>query len=180
MFERHRRLRSTAGLRKLVRETKLNVEDLIYPLFVVEGEHVQEEVPSMPGVYHYSLDRLAPEINEVQALGISSIILFGVPERKDARGTEAYAPEGIVQRAIRRIKEIAPELVVMADTCLCQYTDHGHCGIVQDGDVVNDPSLDLLVKTAVSQAEAGADVIAPSNMMDGFVQAIRQDRKSVV
>lgn len=174
MFERHRRLRSTAGLRKLVRETKLNVEDLIYPLFVVEGEHVQEEVPSMPGVYHYSLDRLAPEINEVQALGISSIILFGVPERKDARGTEAYAPEGIVQRAIRRIKEIAPELVVMADTCLCQYTDHGHCGIVQDGDVVNDPSLDLLVKTAVSQAEAGADVIAPSNMMDGFVQAIRQ------
>ncbi|MDQ0339478.1 porphobilinogen synthase [Caldalkalibacillus uzonensis] len=174
MFERLRRLRSSAAMRRMVRETDLTVNDLIYPLFVVEGENKKEEVTSMPGVYHYSLDRLEEEIESVRSLNIPAVILFGVPNHKDEQGSEAYAEEGIVQRAVRLIKEQAPDLVVMADTCLCQYTDHGHCGVVEDGEVKNDPSLELLVKTAVSQARAGADVIAPSNMMDGFVYAIRQ------
>jgi porphobilinogen synthase len=173
-FERHRRLRSHAGLRNMVRETNLSVFDLIYPLFIVEGENKKEEIPSMPGVYHFSLDRLGQEIEEIQALGIPSVILFGVPNHKDAHGQEAYAAEGIVQKATRLVKEKALELVVIADTCLCQYTDHGHCGVVEEGKVLNDPSLELLVKTAISQAEAGADIIAPSNMMDGFVYAIRE------
>jgi porphobilinogen synthase len=174
MFERHRRLRATPGLRQMVRETEISVHDFIYPLFVVEGEGKKEEIPSMPGVFHWSLDRLSEELKAAQRLGINQIILFGVPDEKDAHGGEAYAEDGIVQQAIRLSKETVPDMVVLADTCLCQYTDHGHCGIVQDGDVVNDPSLDLLAQTAVSQAKAGADVIAPSNMMDGFVQAIRR------
>jgi porphobilinogen synthase len=173
-FERHRRLRSHAGVRKMVRETSLSVDDLIYPLFVVEGKNHKSEISSMPGVYHFSLDLLAAEIKEIHALGIPSVILFGVPEHKDSIGSEAYAAEGLVQQATRLVKEIAPELVVIADTCLCQYTDHGHCGVVKEGKVLNDPSLELLVKTAVSQAKAGADIIAPSNMMDGFVYAIRE------
>ncbi|QZT33532.1 porphobilinogen synthase [Caldalkalibacillus thermarum TA2.A1] len=173
MFERLRRLRSSDTIRRMVRETQLSVNDLIYPVFVVEGENIKEEVPSMPGVYHFSLDRLDEEIEAVRSLHIPAIIVFGVPRHKDALGSEAYAEQGIVQRAIRQVKEQAPDLVVIADTCLCQYTDHGHCGIVEDGQVKNDPSLELLVKTAVSQARAGADVIAPSNMMDGFVYAIR-------
>lgn len=174
MFQRFRRLRSSVTMRRLVRETELSVNDLIYPLFVVEGEGKREEVPSMPGVYQYSLDRLEQEIDQIRTLQIPAIILFGVPAAKDPEGSQAYAQEGIVQRAIRQVKKMAPDLVVMADTCLCQYTDHGHCGVVVEGKVQNDASLALLVKTAVSQAEAGADVIAPSNMMDGFVQAIRQ------
>lgn len=173
-FERHRRLRAHAGLRNMVRETRLSVFDLIYPLFVVEGENRKEEIPSMPGVYHFSLDRLAEEIEEIRALGIPSVILFGIPNDKDRHGQEAYAAEGIVQRATKLVKETASELVVIADTCLCQYTDHGHCGVVEEGKVLNDPSLKLLVKTAISQAKAGADIIAPSNMMDGFVYAIRE------
>lgn len=173
-FERHRRLRAHAGLRNMVRETRLSVFDLIYPLFVVEGENRKEEIPSMPGVYHFSLDRLAAEIEEIRALGIPSVILFGIPNDKDPHGQEAYAAEGIVQRATKLVKETASELVVIADTCLCQYTDHGHCGVVEEGKVLNDPSLKLLVKTAISQAKAGADIIAPSNMMDGFVYAIRE------
>lgn len=173
-FERHRRLRAHAGLRNMVRETRLSVFDLIYPLFVVEGENRKEEIPSMPGVYHFSLDRLAEEIEEIRALGIPSVILFGIPNDKDPYGQEAYAAEGIVQRATKLVKETASELVVIADTCLCQYTDHGHCGVVEEGKVLNDPSLKLLVKTAISQAKAGADIIAPSNMMDGFVYAIRE------
>lgn len=173
-FERHRRLRTHAGLRNMVRETRLSVFDLIYPLFVVEGENRKEEIPSMPGVYHFSLDRLAEEIEEIRALGIPSVILFGIPNDKDPHGQEAYAAEGIVQRATKLVKETASELVVIADTCLCQYTDHGHCGVVEEGKVLNDPSLKLLVKTAISQAKAGADIIAPSNMMDGFVYAIRE------
>jgi porphobilinogen synthase len=172
-FDRHRRLRQSEAMRALVRETHLRKEDLIYPLFVVEGENIKNVVPSMPGVYHISLDNLKAEMDEVVSLGIKSIILFGVPAEKDEVGTQAYHDHGIVQRATRFVKEHYPQLVVIADTCLCQYTSHGHCGIVKDGEVLNDPTLDLLAKTAVSQAEAGADIIAPSNMMDGFVAAIR-------
>ncbi|TRY26429.1 porphobilinogen synthase [Brevibacillus sp. LEMMJ03] len=174
-FDRHRRLRSSAAMRSLVRENHVRVEDLIYPIFVVEGSNVKEEIPSMPGVYHFSLDRLNEEIDEVAALGIQSVLVFGVPEHKDACGSEAYNDDAVTQRAIRQIKERHPELVVIADTCLCQYTDHGHCGVLHDGDVVNDESLKLLAATAVSQAKAGADIIAPSNMMDGFVAAIRAE-----
>jgi porphobilinogen synthase len=158
----------------MVRETRLDVTDLIAPLFVVEGENVREEVPSMPGVFHFSVDRMEEELSELVDLGIPSVIVFGVPSKKDSVGSEAYAEEGIVQRAIRRIKERHPDLYVIADTCLCQYTDHGHCGVVRDGVIVNDESLELLTRTAVSQARAGADMIAPSNMMDGFVRSIRQ------
>ncbi|MFC5587927.1 porphobilinogen synthase [Sporosarcina soli] len=173
-FRRNRRLRNTNALRSMVRETVLRKEDFIYPIFVVEGENVKNPVSSMPGVYQFSLDRLAEEIDEVVELGIPSVILFGVPEEKDAMGTGAYHDHGIVQQGIRFVKERYPELVVIADTCLCEYTDHGHCGVVEGEKVLNDPSLELLARTAVSQAEAGADIIAPSNMMDGFVAAIRQ------
>jgi porphobilinogen synthase len=173
-FDRHRRLRTSAAMRNLVREHHVRLEDLIYPLFVVEGTNVKEEIPSMPGVYHFSLDRLDAEMKEVAELGIQSVLVFGVPEHKDACGSEAYAENGVVQRAIRQIKAAHPEMVVIADTCLCQYTDHGHCGVLEEGDVKNDETLALLAQTAVSQAKAGADIIAPSNMMDGFVAAIRE------
>nr|WP_042399079.1 porphobilinogen synthase [Geomicrobium sp. JCM 19037] len=173
-FDRHRRLRSSETMRGMVRETRIEKDDLIYPIFAVEGSDVRKEVPSMPGVFHYSLDRLDDEIDEIVNLGISSIILFGVPAHKDDVGSQAYAEEGIVQRAIRQVKERHPHLVVIADTCLCQYTDHGHCGVIHEGEVLNDESLRLLTETAVSQARAGADIIAPSNMMDGFTKAIRE------
>ncbi|QUW22518.1 porphobilinogen synthase [Sporosarcina sp. Marseille-Q4063] len=173
-FRRNRRLRNSGTLRSMVRETVLQKEDFIYPIFVVEGDDIKNAVESMPGVYQLSLDHLAAEVDEVVSLGIPSIILFGVPKKKDAVGTEAYADEGIVQQATRFVKERHPDLVVIADTCLCQYTDHGHCGVIEDGYVLNDQSLELLTKTAISQAEAGADIIAPSNMMDGFVAAIRR------
>lgn len=173
-FNRHRRLRHSNTLRSMVRETILTKNDLIYPIFVVEGEDIQNPVASMPGVYQLSLDLFQHELDEVVRLGIPSIILFGVPKEKDAEGSSAYDEEGIVQRAIRLAKARHPELVVIADTCLCQYTDHGHCGVVENGYVENDRSLQLLTTTAVSQAKAGADIIAPSNMMDGFVTAIRQ------
>jgi len=172
-FARHRRLRSSDNMRALVRETHLNKEDLIYPIFVVEGENIKKEVQSMPGVYHLSLDLLNAEMAEVTDLGIKSVIVFGVPNEKDEVGTQAYHDHGIVQKAIAQIKESFSDLVVIADTCLCQFTNHGHCGIVEEGQVLNDPTLDLLARTAVSQARAGADIIAPSNMMDGFVAAIR-------
>ncbi|OAT84417.1 delta-aminolevulinic acid dehydratase [Bacillus sp. MKU004] len=172
-FNRHRRLRQSENMRALVRETHLRKEDLIYPLFVVEGENIRKAVPSMPGVFHISMDNLKAEMDEIASLGIKSIILFGVPAEKDELGKQAYHEHGIVQKATRFVKELYPEMVVVADTCLCQYTSHGHCGIVKDGKILNDPTLDLLAKTAVSQAEAGADIIAPSNMMDGFVAAIR-------
>ncbi|AKQ74215.1 porphobilinogen synthase [Bacillus licheniformis] len=173
-FQRHRRLRTTAGMRKLVRETELRASDFIYPIFVTEEENVKSEVPSMPGVYQLSLDRLKEEMEEVASLGIQSVIVFGVPEHKDDVGSGAYHDHGIVQKAIAQIKQDFPELVVIADTCLCEYTDHGHCGLVENGEILNDESLVLLAKTAVSQARAGADIIAPSNMMDGFVAAIRE------
>lgn len=172
-FNRHRRLRQTANMRALVRENYLRTEDLIYPLFIVEGENVKNEVSSMPGVYHLSLDNLKEEIAEVESLGIKSVLLFGVPNEKDEVGCQAYHDHGIVQEATRVIKKDFPDMVVIADTCLCEYTSHGHCGVIEDGKVLNDPSLELLGKTAVSQAKAGADIIAPSNMMDGFVTAIR-------
>lgn len=172
-FTRHRRLRNSDNMRAMLRETHLRAEDFIYPIFVVEGENKKNEVPSMPGVFHLSLDLLNNEIDEVVSLGIKSVILFGVPDQKDEVGTQAYHDNGIVQRATRQVKESFPDLVVVADTCLCQYTDHGHCGIVENGQVLNDPTLDLLARTAISQAKAGADIIAPSNMMDGFVAAIR-------
>lgn len=173
-FQRHRRLRKSASMRSLVRETHLHVSDFIYPLFFVEGENVKKEVPSMPGVYHLSLDLLQEEVKEIESLGIQSIIVFGVPAEKDECGSSAYDHNGIVQNAISQIKEVAPSLTVIADTCLCQFTDHGHCGVIENGEVLNDETLTLLAKTAVSQAKAGADIIAPSNMMDGFVAAIRQ------
>ncbi|MCD5323750.1 MULTISPECIES: porphobilinogen synthase [Pontibacillus] len=173
-FKRHRRLRTTESMRSLVRETHLNKEDLIFPIFVVEGENIKNEVSSMPGVYQVSLDYLTAEMQELEDLGIRSVILFGVPHEKDETGSQAYCETGIVQKAIRQVKEDVPSLTVVADTCLCQYTDHGHCGVVRDGEIVNDESLELIVETAVSQAKAGADIIAPSNMMDGFVAAIRR------
>lgn len=176
---RHRRLRRTAAMRSMVRETILTASDFIYPIYVIHGSGIKQEISSMPGVYRFSLDLLQQEIREIVSLGIPSIMLFGLPDHKDPVGSSAYDANGIVQQATRLIKEWAPGLIVMADTCLCQFTDHGHCGIVHqnertgEAEVDNDPSLELLVRTAVSQAEAGADVIAPSNMMDGFVGAIR-------
>jgi porphobilinogen synthase len=175
---RHRRLRRTAALRELVRETTLDAGDFMYPIFVRYGRNVREEVKSMPGVFNFSVDRLGEEIERVVEAGVKSVMLFGIPEHKDEAGSSAWDPEGVVQQAIREVKRLAPDLVVAADTCLCEYTDHGHCGIVRvtpsgGADVANDESLELLAKTAVSQAEAGADIIAPSNMMDGFVAAIR-------
>ncbi|MFZ3576394.1 porphobilinogen synthase [Virgibacillus sp. DJP39] len=172
-FKRHRRLRSSATIRKIVRENHLRKEDLIYPFFVIEGENIRNEVSSMPGVFQLSLDNLSDEMKEVRDLGISSVIVFGVPNEKDEIGTGAYVNDGIVQQAIRLIKKEVPELLLIADTCLCEFTSHGHCGVIHNEDVDNDESLKLLAKTAVSQVEAGADIIAPSNMMDGFVIAIR-------
>ncbi|WHX78578.1 porphobilinogen synthase [Priestia flexa] len=172
-FNRHRRLRRSDSMRALVRETHLQPEDFIYPIFVIEGENKRNAVQSMPGVDQVSLDLLSREMQELVDLGIQSVIVFGVPAEKDAVGSQAYHDHGIVQKAIRQIKEEFPELIVIADTCLCQYTDHGHCGIIEEGKILNDPTLDLLARTAVSQARAGADIIAPSNMMDGFVAAIR-------
>lgn len=174
-FNRHRRLRASAGMRALVRETQLHKEDLIYPIFVIDGENVKNEINSMPGIYQLSMDNLVAEMDEVVSLGIKSVILFGVPfdHDKDEQGTGAFHHNGLVQEATRFIKKQYPDVIVIADTCLCEYTSHGHCGVVEGEKILNDASLDLLAKTAISQAEAGADIIAPSNMMDGFVAAIR-------
>lgn len=172
-FQRHRRLRQNAAMRALVKETYLQKEDLIYPLFIIEGENIKNPVSSMPGVFQLSLDNLAAEVDEIVELGIRAVLLFGIPEEKDAVGTGAFHDHGIVQKATRLIKERHPELLVVADTCLCEFTDHGHCGVIEGEKVLNDPSLDVLARTAISQAKAGADIIAPSNMMDGFVTAIR-------
>ena len=172
-FNRHRRLRSSETMRSMVRENFIHKEDLIYPLFIVEGENVKKEISSMPGQYQFSLDMLEIEMQTIAQLKIPAVILFGIPDHKDALGSEAYNDNGILQKAIRQIKASHPDLLVIADTCLCEYTDHGHCGRIEHGCVINDESLELLVKTAVSQAKAGADIIAPSNMMDGFVAAIR-------
>ena len=174
-FKRHRRLRQSATMRAMVKETYLHKEDFIYPIFVIDGENIKNPVDSMPGVYQFSLDRLSEEMDEVVSLGIPSVILFGLPAEKDEVGTLAFHDHGIVQEATRFIKKNYPDVVVIADTCLCEFTSHGHCGVVsEDHKILNDPSLDILAKTAVSQAQAGADIIAPSNMMDGFVAAIRK------
>lgn len=173
-FDRHRKLRRTENMRALVKETVLQKEDFIYPIFVTEEANQKNEVPSMPGIYQLSLDYLLDEIKEVVDLGIRAVLLFGIPKKKDAVGSEAYNDEGIVQQATQLIKQHYSDLIVVADTCLCEYTDHGHCGVIHDNYVDNDASLPLHVKTAISQAKAGADIIAPSNMMDGFVQEIRK------
>ncbi|MBU8879584.1 porphobilinogen synthase [Bacillus sp. FJAT-29790] len=172
-FTRHRRLRQSANMRALVRENHLRTDDFIYPIFVAEGNDIKREISSMPGIYNLSLDHLEEEMNEVVSLGIKSVLLFGIPIEKDECGKQAYHDHGIVQEATRLIKSKYPDVIVIADTCLCEFTSHGHCGVIENGDVSNDPSLELLVQTAVSQAKAGADIIAPSNMMDGFVAAIR-------
>ena len=171
---RLRRLRRTQALRIMFRETRVDVKDLICPLFVVEGSNLKQEVASMPGVFRYSPDLLPGEVEEIAGLGIPAVLLFGIPEHKDEVGSGAYDPEGVVQQAIRTIKSAVPELVVLTDVCLCEYTDHGHCGVITDGYVDNDRTLELLAQTAVSHAGAGADMVCPSDMMDGRVGAIRQ------
>ena len=177
MLRRPRRLRSTKAIRNLVRETKLQVEDLIYPLFIVDGENIKREIPSMEGVYHFSVDMLEDEIKELTDLGIEHVLLFGVPDdnKKDCCGSEAFNPDGSVQRAIKKIKEINPEIDVICDVCMCEYTSHGHCGILTDsGYVHNDKTLDYLGKISLSYAKAGADMVAPSDMMDGRIGYIRE------
>ena len=177
MLRRPRRLRSTKAIRNLVRETKLQVEDLIYPLFIVDGENIKREIPSMEGVYHFSVDMLEDEIKELTDLGIEHVLLFGVPDdnKKDCCGSEAFNPDGSVQRAIKKIKEINPEIDVICDVCMCEYTSHGHCGILTDsGYVHNDKTLEYLGKISLSYAKAGADMVAPSDMMDGRIGSIRE------
>jgi porphobilinogen synthase len=171
---RLRRLRRSEGLRALVRESRVDVGDLIYPIFVVEGKSIRQEIAAMPGIFRFSPDRLDAEIEEVAGLKIPAVLLFGIPEHKDEVGSSAYAPEGVVQQAVRRIKKSVPELLVFTDVCLCEYTIHGHCGIVVGDQIDNDRTLPLLAKTALSHAEAGADIVAPSDMMDGRVKAIRE------
>ena len=171
---RPRRLRQNETLRRLVRETHLHVEDLIQPLFVVHGREVRQEISSMPGCFHLSVDELAKEAKEVAAMGIPGIILFGLPATKDAVGSEAYAEDGVIQQAVRAVKDTVSDLLVITDVCLCEYTSHGHCGVVERGQVKNDPTLELLARIALSHAEAGADLVAPSDMMDGRVAAIRE------
>src|ERR671933_1042982 len=174
LVHRPRRLRRTEAVRALVRETRLAREDLILPLFACPGEGVRREVSSMPGVFNLSVDEVAREASAAFDDGVPAVILFGLPESKDETATGAYHPRGIVQQAIRAVRRAAPEMVVIADTCLCEYTSHGHCGVVRGGEVLNDESLELIARTAVSQAEAGADIVAPSAMMDGQVGAIRE------
>lgn len=171
---RPRRLRRTAALRNMVRETRLGIEGLIYPMFVCPGSKVRREVSSMPGIFQQSVDQAVEECREVAGLGIPAIILFGLPEKKDPTGSEAYSPDGAVQRAIAEIRKIVPDLVIISDVCLCGYTSHGHCGIVEGDKILNDPTLDLLARAAVSHARAGVDIVAPSDMMDGRVAAIRR------
>jgi porphobilinogen synthase len=173
-FARFRRLRRTEGLRGLVRETRLSPADFVYPLFVAHGRRLRQEIESMPGQYHLSPDGLAREAEELRSLGIPAVLLFGRPAAKDEQGSEAYADDGIVQEAVRALKQAAPDLVVITDVCLCEYTSHGHCGVVVDGEVDNDRTLELLARTAFSHACAGADMVAPSDMMDGRVAAIRR------
>jgi porphobilinogen synthase len=171
---RARRMRRSENLRRLIRETRLSTDNFIYPLFVAPGQKVRREVGSMPGVFQLSVDETVREAAEVHELGIPGVILFGIPERKDAQGSEGYKDSGVVQKATRAIKEKIPDLLVVTDVCLCEYTDHGHCGVVHDGDVANDESVELLCRMAISHAKAGADIVAPSDMMDGRVGAIRE------
>ena len=170
---RPRRLRRTEALRGLVRETRLSTAGLVYPLFVCPGENVRQEVSSMPGVFQQSVDRIVRECQEVSELGIPSVLLFGLPDAKDARGSSSLLAEGVVQRAVEAIRKVKLPLLVITDICLCEYTDHGHCGVIENGDVANDATVEILAKQALSHARAGADIVAPSDMMDGRVAAIR-------
>jgi len=170
---RPRRLREKPLLRKLVRETALAVDDLVHPLFAVHGRGVREPIASMPGQFHLSIDEMVKDTKDIASMGIPAVLLFGLPSDKDPRGSEAYAEDGIVQQAVRAVKDVVPDLLVITDVCLCQYTSHGHCGIVEGGTVRNDPTLELLSRVAISHAEAGADMVAPSDMMDGRIGSIR-------
>ena len=172
---RPRRLRSNENIRRMVRETKLSPDDFIYPLFVTHGKGVKKEIGSMPGNYQQSIDNIVKDCEEVMGLGIPSVLLFGIPEHKDEVGSEAYSDEGIVQHAIKAIKNRTPELIVITDVCLCEYTSHGHCGPIKGDTVDNDATLDIIAKVAVNHARAGADIVAPSGMMDGMVHAIRSE-----
>ncbi len=174
MKHRPRRLRKNAAIRGLVRETTLNINDLICPVFVTEEENIKREIPSMPGQFHFSIDRLEEEINEISTLGIQAVILFGLPEYKDEYASSAHANDGIVQQAVRLIRHNHPELFIITDVCLCQYTSHGHCGIIEDNSIDNDRSVEVLARVTLSHAKAGADMVAPSDMMDGRVKAIRE------
>ena len=171
---RPRRLRASAGIRNMVRETQLSVHDFVYPIFVVPGINIKKEIPSLPGQYHLSADQALEAAKQASALGIPAVLLFGLPEYKDAKGSSAWDMKSPVQRAMALIKKSLPDLIVIGDVCLCEYTDHGHCGLLKGQEVDNDPTLDLLARVAVSQAKAGADMIAPSDMMDGRVAAIRE------
>ena len=174
LIKRPRRLRGSANLRKMVRETRMDKSSLIYPLFVMEGNGIQEEIPSMEGQYRYSLDRLPYKLEQLEKAGVNSIMLFGIPDHKDEVGSGAYAQDGIVQKALREAKSRFPEMYYVTDVCMCEYTSHGHCGVLCGHDVDNDKTLELLAKTALSHVEAGADMVAPSDMMDGRVRAIRE------
>lgn len=172
---RMRRIRENKILREMTKETSLEISDFIYPLFVVEGENIKREIPSMPDCYHFSIDKLEDEIKEIVDLGIRAVILFGIPNKKDDHGSEAYAEDGIIQKAVRKIKEINKDLLVITDVCMCEYTDHGHCGILDhEGHVLNDETVSYIAKIALSHAKAGADIIAPSDMMDFRIKAIRK------
>lgn len=173
-FRRYRRLRATEGLRRMARETVLLPGDFIYPLFITHGHGVRREISSMPGVFQLSVDQLASEAEELRSLGIGGVLLFGIPESKDSTGSDAYHDHGIVQQSIRELKRVDPQLVVIGDVCMCEYTDHGHCGILQGETIDNDATLDYLARIATAQAEAGVDIVAPSDMMDGRVAVMRQ------
>ncbi len=174
MFRRHRRLRENKVIRGMVRETYLHTSDFIYPLFVVEGTNIKNEISSLPGNYHFSIDRLHEIVKDMEDVGVKSVMLFGIPDHKDECGSGAYDDNGIVQKAVRKIKELNPEIFVITDVCMCEYTSHGHCGIIHDECVDNDETLDYIDKIAVSHAKAGADMIAPSDMMDGRILTIRE------
>lgn len=173
MFRRHRRLRKNPIIRDMVRETVLNQSDFIYPLFVVEGENIKEEISSLDNNYHYSIDRLPEVVKEIKDVGLKSVILFGIPDHKDEVATSAFEENGIIQKAIRKLRELDPELYIITDVCMCEYTSHGHCGILNGHEVDNDETIKYIAKIALSHAEAGADMVAPSDMMDGRVEAIR-------
>ncbi|WKV09268.1 porphobilinogen synthase [Thermoanaerobacterium sp. CMT5567-10] len=173
LLKRPRRLRANEVIRRMVKETSISVDDLIYPMFVVPGENIKEEISAMPGVYRYSVDKLINEVKEVHNLKIPAVLLFGIPSKKDELGSEAYDDDGIVQKAVKSIKESIPQMIVITDVCMCEYTSHGHCGIVRDGYVQNDETVSYIAKIALSHVKAGADIVAPSDMMDGRVKAIR-------
>ncbi len=173
-IHRPRRLRKNENIRSLVRETELSINDFVYPLFIEDGKNIKVEIPSMPGIYRYSLDRLSEELDEVVDLGIKAVLLFGIPSNKDAIGSDTWSEEGIIQKSIRYIKEKYPHLYVITDVCFCEYTEHGHCGVLHEHDVDNDLTLENTKKQVVSHAKAGADMVAPSGMMDGVVKAIRE------